>query len=192
MRYFILSQMDVKMDEAETIYVQVVNINHINCIAGTIFTIDIFELQTVTIVQSNIAIITTLETVDWSQNNNEIFITVTGNGNYEYSVDGFDYQDSNQFTNLDAGKFLVYVRDKNSCGVETQEVYLMYYPLFFTPNNDGYTNSWQLIASKKGPYNIIYIYDKYGKLLKQLVLQILVGVVLLMEIHYQLVTIGFY
>lgn len=164
MGYFILSQ----MDEAETIYVQIVNINHINCIVGTIFTIDVFELQTVTVVQSNIAIITNIETVDWSQSNNKIIITVTGNGNYEYSVDGFDYQDSNQFTNFDAGEFLVYVKDKNGCGIVTQEVYLMYYPLFFTPNNDGYNDTWQLLGSKNEPSNKIYIYDRYGKLLKQL------------------------
>lgn len=126
------------------------------------------DSQAVTVVQSDIALITNIETIDWSQSNNEIIVTVFGNGDYEYSIDGFNYQDSNQFTNLNAGEFLVYVRDKNGCGIVKQEVYLMYYPLFFTPNNDGYNDSWQLLGSKNEPANKIYIYDRYGKLLKQL------------------------
>ena len=44
----------------------------------------------------------------------------------------------------------------------------MYYPKFFTPNNDSYNDYWQLLGSKNEPYNKIYIYDRYGKLLKQL------------------------
>jgi len=123
---------------------------------------------TITVVQSDLASITNIETVDWSQSNNEIIVSVSGNGDYEYSIDGINYQNSNYFTNLNAGEYTVYVRDRNGCGIVMQEIYLMYYPKFFTPNNDGYQDYWQLHGSKNEPNNIVYIYDRYRKLLKQL------------------------
>src|SRR5690606_13783681 len=94
--------------------------------------------------------------------------TISGNGDYEYSIDGVYYQNSSHLTNLNAGEYVVYVRDKNGCGITVQEAYLMYYPKFFTPNKDGYNDNWQLYGSKNEPKNIIYIYDRFGKLLKQL------------------------
>jgi len=126
------------------------------------------DSMTITVVQSDIAIITNIDTIDWSQDNNEIIVTISGNGDYEYSIDGVYYQNSSHFTNLNAGEYVVYVRDKNGCGITVQEVYLMYYPKFFTPNKDGYNDNWQLYGSKNEPKNIIYIYDRFGKLLKQL------------------------
>jgi len=124
--------------------------------------------KTIAVVESNIATITNVEMVDWTQNDNVIIVQVDGNGEYEYSLDGFNYQDSNEFTNLNIDDYTIYVRDKNGCGIVTEEVYLLYYPKFFTPNNDGYNDTWQLINSNREPNNKIYIFDRYGKLLKQL------------------------
>ncbi|TXD83314.1 T9SS type B sorting domain-containing protein [Subsaximicrobium wynnwilliamsii] len=124
--------------------------------------------KTLTVVKSNIATITEVETSDWSQDNNAVIIFVDGNGDYEFSLNGFDYQDSNAFNNLDIDDYTVYVRDKNGCGIVSEEIYLLYYPKFFTPNNDGYHDFWQLINSEKEPQNRTFIYDRYGKLIKQL------------------------
>lgn len=124
--------------------------------------------KTLTVTNSNIATITDIETVDWTQNDNVITVFVEGNGDYEYSLDGFIYQDSNQFTNLTIDEYTIYIRDKNGCGVITESVYLLYYPRFFTPNNDGYNDTWQIINSNREPNNKIYVFDRYGKLLKQL------------------------
>ncbi len=124
--------------------------------------------KTVSAANSNIATISSMETVDWTQNNNAISVFVEGNGDYEYSLDGITYQDSNEFTNLAINEYTVYVRDKNGCGIATESIYLLYYPKFFTPNGDGYNDTWQLINSIKEPNNKIYIFNRYGKLLKQL------------------------
>ena len=124
--------------------------------------------KTITVVASNIATIVRVDTIDWTQDANKIVVFVEGNGAYEYSIDGINYQDSNEFTNLSIAEYVVSVRDKNGCGIATESVYLLYYPLFFTPNNDGYNDTWQLLNSKREPNNKIYIYDRYGKLLKQL------------------------
>ncbi len=120
------------------------------------------------VVESNIATITNIETVDWTQNENVITVYVEGNGDYEYSLDGVTYQDENQFTNLNIDDYMVYVRDKNGCGIVTEDIYLLHYPKFFTPNSDGYHDTWQLYNSDKEPNNKIYIFDRYGKLIKQM------------------------
>ena len=78
------------------------------------------------------------------------------------------YQDAHVFENLPIADYTVYVRDKNGCGVRQEDVFLMYYPKFFTPNNDGQHDTWQIFNSGLEPNNRIYIYDRYGKLLKQL------------------------
>ncbi len=125
-------------------------------------------IEDISVVESSIATITEIKIGDWSKSENLIIILVEGSGDYEYSIDGINYQDSNQFTNLEYSDYIVYVRDKNGCGVVTQEVYLVYYPRFFTPNNDGKNDTWQLYNSNKEPNNKIYIFDRYGKLIKQI------------------------
>lgn len=124
--------------------------------------------KTITVSESRIATIIDIETIDFTQNNNSIIIFIEGQGNYEYSLDGITYQDNNQFSNLYIDDYIVYVRDKGGCGISTEEIYLLFYPKFFTPNNDGFNDTWQLINATKEPNNIIYVFDKYGKLLKQL------------------------
>ncbi len=124
--------------------------------------------KAVTVIASGPAKITDIQTKDWTISNNEVVILTEGTGNYEYSLDGIQYQDSNEFKNLNVDDYTIFVRDKNGCGVVTEDIYLMYYPHFFTPNGDGYNDTWQIINSDKEPLNKIYIYDRYGKLLKQL------------------------
>lgn len=124
--------------------------------------------KTITVSISNIAIITEIETVDWSQNDNTISVYVEGDGNYEYSLDGTNYQDDNSFSGLNIDEYTVYVRDKNGCGIVSKDVYLMYYPRYFTPNGDGENEEWQIINSVKEPNNKVYVYDRYGKLIYQL------------------------
>lgn len=124
--------------------------------------------KTISVVISNIATITNIETVDWTQNANVISVFAEGNGDYEYSIDGFNYQDDNVFSNLSIDDYTVYVRDKKGCGISTEEVYLLYYPKFFTPNGDDVNDYWQIINSAKEPNNELYIYNRYGKLITRL------------------------
>lgn len=41
-------------------------------------------------------------------------------------------------------------------------------PNFFTPNDDGDNDFWQIKNSTKEPLNILYIYNRYSKLIVQL------------------------
>ncbi|MEC4049444.1 T9SS type B sorting domain-containing protein [Flavobacterium sp. SUN046] len=121
-----------------------------------------------TIFLSNYATITNIELVDWTDFQNVITVQVSGIGNYEYSLDGIHYQDSNVFSNLDIGIYHVYVKDKFGCGVVSEEVFLMNYPKFFTPNNDGVNDNWRIYFSHFEPGIRTEILDRFGKLIKVL------------------------
>lgn len=118
--------------------------------------------QNFSVENSSLATIQSIQVVDFSDNN-AIIVSVSGTGNYEYSIDGFQYQDSHFFSHLDSGEYLVFVRDKNGCGIISTNVYLLDYPKFFTPNGDGYNDYWQVKFSKNEPNMKVSIFDRFGK-----------------------------
>lgn len=97
-----------------------------------------------------------------------IVATATGSGDYQYSLDGGPFQDSNTFTGVSIGEHTVTVRDRNGCGEISQTVSVIGYRKFFTPNGDGYNETWQIVGVEALPDSKIYIFDRHGKLLKQL------------------------
>lgn len=103
---------------------------------------------------------------DWSSRN-YIEIIAVGDAALEYSIDGVHYTDSNYFENLRGGSYTVYARDKNGCGLASQEVVLLDYPEFFSQNNDGYNDHWQVSGFATTSDNVISIYYRYGSLLSQ-------------------------
>jgi gliding motility-associated-like protein len=121
-----------------------------------------------TVELSNAATITNIETQDWTDTENIIIVNTSGLGNYEFSIDGINYQDSNIFSGLNSGEYTVYVRDKNGCGISEDEIFLLMYPKFFTPNGDGYNDTWAIKFSHIEPNSKVDIFDRYGKLLKKL------------------------
>ncbi len=117
---------------------------------------------------SGTAIITSVDIVDFSGSENSININYTGIGNYEFSIDGVHFQNNPQFNNLVEGNYLIYIRDINGCGFPTPtKVFVLDYPRFFTPNGDSYNDFWTIKNSAKYPNMMIYVYDKYGKLITQ-------------------------
>ena len=119
--------------------------------------------------KSNIATITSVETKDWTDNQNIITVFAAGAGDFEYSIDGIHFQDSYQFPALYSGAYTVHVRDKNGCGTATDEVFLLMYPKYFTPNGDGFNDTWNIKFSESEANLTIKIFDRYGKLIKELI-----------------------
>ncbi len=119
------------------------------------------SVVTVEVVQ--MPIISNIEVIEFSDNNSLAF-EVNGNELYEYSIDGIDYQEHPFFDRLEPGSYMIYARDKRGCAVTTATAVILGYPKFFTPNNDGYNDHWNIIGSKDMAYTI-EIYDRYGKLL---------------------------
>lgn len=116
------------------------------------------------VINSNPATIVEVNTKDWARGNNSIEVLVMGQGDYEYSLDGVNYQISNIFNSLTEYEYLVHVRDKNGCGISLKRVYLLDYPDFFTPNGDGFNDYWQIINAKQEIFTKTLIFDRYGKL----------------------------
>lgn len=135
---------------------------------STIPTISCSSTKTVTVTESDEAVFNNVSIVDWTVSDNEISVFVDGIGDYEYSIDGTNYQDSNLFSGLEPGDYTVFVKDKLGCGVIQEAVYLLFYPYFFTPNNDNYNDFWQIKFSETEPNLEIFIFDRFGKLLTTL------------------------
>ena len=106
----------------------------------------------------------TIDIDDWTELNDSFTLNATGKGNYHYSLDNKKYQDSPVFENLKRGIYTVYIKDKNGCGMVSQKVVLLNYPKFFTPNSAGINDTWRIEYSWFEPEALIYIYDRYGKL----------------------------
>ncbi|WP_445457532.1 choice-of-anchor L domain-containing protein [Flavobacterium sp. HNIBRBA15423] len=128
-----------------------------------------FKTITITVIESSIATIENINIVDIADNNTATIIP-SGNGTYEFSLNGINYQDSATFNNLVADEYTAYVRDKNGCGITSETFYILDYPKFFTPNGDGINDAWKIEnLEKRGlESSKIYIFDRFGKLLKQI------------------------
>lgn len=104
------------------------------------------------------------------ENSIEILTVNLGIGDYEFALNDpmGSYQDSPKFNNLSPGDYQLHIRDKNGCGIYTQDVSILGYDRFFSPNGDGINDTWR-IKGALGNFQDdgkIYIYDRYGKLLK--------------------------
>ncbi|MFG4003737.1 T9SS type B sorting domain-containing protein [Flavobacterium aquidurense] len=115
------------------------------------------------------AFITETVVKDFSGVDNSVLIKYTGNGNYEFSLDGTVFQDDPLFTNVRPGTYTAIARDKNGCGLSNSLItYVIDYPRFFTPNADGYNDLWLITNIAQLPNYKIYIFDRYGKFLKEM------------------------
>ncbi|MFI0490234.1 T9SS type B sorting domain-containing protein [Flavobacterium sp.] len=129
------------------------------------------RIRTLKVTASDKAIIQSIVVVDLTEVNS-VTINVTGNGNYVYSLDdrnGF-YQESNYFENVAYGIHEVFVSDKNGCGNASKTFAVIGVPKFFTPNNDGFNDYWNIkgVNANFNANAVIYIFDRYGKFLKQI------------------------
>ena len=122
------------------------------------------------VVLSEIATVNRIETNDFTeaQNSFTVFINQADMVNYRFSLDNVNFQESNVFSGLSPGDYNVYIRDINGCDSAVQEVSLMNYARFITPNGDGYNDHWKIINAKPDAEYSVSIFDRYGKLLKRL------------------------
>jgi gliding motility-associated-like protein len=128
--------------------------------------------RTVEVVISELA---TIENIDitnaLSGDDGRVEVTVSGNSEYDYSVyEGVGFQEEPIFENLPAGFYTLYVRDKQGCGITTAPFSIIGYPRFFTPNDDGFNDFWQIkgVNSMVEADALIFIFDRYGKLIEQI------------------------
>ncbi|MCF6182695.1 T9SS type B sorting domain-containing protein [Lutibacter sp.] len=107
-----------------------------------------------------------LEIIDNTSNNS---ITVNTNNlpssNYEFSLDSDIFQTNNVFQTVSGGLHTVKIRDIENCLEASVQVNLISIPNFFTPNNDGSNDTWQVTGIDNQPNTKIYVFDRFGKLI---------------------------
>ena len=127
------------------------------------------QIIAVSVLPSSPPTVVNFTVTDAFEENQTISIATSGNGgDYEYKLDFGTYQDSPIFENISSGEHKITVRDKNGCGTFADTVMVINYPKYFTPNSDGYNDTWNVSGMINQPNSIIYIFDRFGKLLKQI------------------------
>ena len=154
-----------------------INASEIDVNLAGIYTVEITSSdgctvsRNIIVTNSNIATIVNYEVSETMYPNRvSIKINVTGEGDYIYAVDDYDFQNSPIFDNLLYGYHIVTVKDKNGCIPNTQkEITILDYPKFFTPENDDINNTWNLNNINSllhfNTVSDITIFDRYGKIM---------------------------
>ncbi|MFD2550297.1 T9SS type B sorting domain-containing protein, partial [Bizionia sediminis] len=132
------------------------------CSNESSFTVSVYPAINFTLTENNISI-----------NGDTVTVTMANTAiTYEYALDTGSFQLGNIFSGLTPGTHILYVQDENGCVIksvmfEIEGPESIIIPLFFTPNGDGQNDIWQVTDPKNSIQSIV-IFDRYGKLLKQL------------------------
>ncbi|WP_029037806.1 T9SS type B sorting domain-containing protein [Salinimicrobium xinjiangense] len=94
-----------------------------------------------------------------------VIIQPAHTGEFEYSLDGINFQSSGTFENIPGGIYTAYVRDLEGCNTVSKEFPHIVLPQFITPNSDGFNDQFELKGVEYFSNSEIRIYDRYGKLL---------------------------
>ncbi|NER17298.1 T9SS type B sorting domain-containing protein [Spongiivirga citrea] len=95
-----------------------------------------------------------------------VILKTENEGDFEYSLDGSFYQDSNFFQFVPGGVYTAYARNKNGCEITTREFHHLQIPKFFTPNNDGFHDTFSIGGLDFFTSYSVSIFNRYGKLIK--------------------------
>lgn len=148
----------IQVNQAGTYTVKVTNIHGCS------------KIRTLTVLPSNNATIQEIAIVDLVANNTvTVLLAPESIGSYQYSLDlpGGPFQDSNHFENVSPGFHTVYIYDIHGCGIVKKDISVLQIPNYFTPNGDGYNDTWNIIGINSIFYSDakIYVFDRFGKLL---------------------------
>lgn len=110
-----------------------------------------------------------VDVLDDLSDSNIIEVFAVRDGPYEYSLNGGEFQDSPVFTDVPPGLNTIEIVNTNGCGTSEPVPFLVVgYPKFFTPNGDGRHDAWNVLGIETLTDPVVFIFDRYGKLLKQL------------------------
>ncbi|SFZ93980.1 gliding motility-associated C-terminal domain-containing protein [Flaviramulus basaltis] len=128
---------------------------------------DCSNTKSFSVIESEEANINFTTTVDFADPNS-ITVDINGIGDYVFIIDDGEPQTSNVFENVTFGIHMITIRDLNGCKDVTTDVVVIDAPKFFTPNSDSYSDTWHIIGINQLPGTVVFIYNRYGKLLKTL------------------------
>ncbi|MGH2664454.1 T9SS type B sorting domain-containing protein [Flavobacterium sp.] len=108
------------------------------------------------------------ELIAFEAENTVTAIVIPQSPDYLYSMDNTGWQTSNVFTNITAGEHTITVTNKYNCGAVSTQIVLVDYPKFFTPNGDGYHDTWNIGGTQALESIQIHIFDRFGKFIKEI------------------------
>ena len=100
---------------------------------------------------------------------NSIHIQALGN-DYSYSFDGVNWQSENVIVGLSSGVYKIFVRNASGCVFVVGEAVIFKWTNFLSPNQDLHNDKWEINGLEKYKNVEIKIFDRYGKLLVNKVL----------------------
>ena len=108
-----------------------------------------------------------LNNIDVNINNNTILIHVSEDNENLYALDNAygNYQMAYLFTNVQPGTHTIYAKNKFNCGISSRKVFLLGFPKFFTPNNDGLNDEWGIkgLDFQNFTFSKVDIFNRFGK-----------------------------
>ncbi|MHA3788783.1 T9SS type B sorting domain-containing protein [Flavobacterium hauense] len=110
-------------------------------------------------------IVYTLDIKDFTIDDNSITVVMPDAQDYEFALDNGAYSDNPKFTNLGTGSFTIHIRAKSGCKSVSEEVIILNYPRFFTPNGDNQNEVWRIPYLNLEPNAQVTIFDRYGKII---------------------------
>ena len=106
---------------------------------------------------------------DVFSNKNVLTIIVQGgDGPFQFQLDDNPFQTNNVYNALKPGIHKVTVASENNCTYFSKEVIVLGYPKFFTPNQDGYNEFWNIYNFENRAIGEVSIFDRYGKFIKKM------------------------
>lgn len=123
--------------------------------------------RTVNVTTSNSPAISSIDIEDMSTNNT-VTINTQNSGTYEFNLDDGTFQASNVFEGVAPGVHTVTMRDPYGCGEVQEEIVVVGFLAIFSPNGDVLNETWQIEGLSTLNSPIVTIYDRYGKLIKQM------------------------
>ncbi len=100
-----------------------------------------------------------------TSNRTDIIVNLEEQGDFEYSLDGFTYQNSNTFKNVRGGLYRIFVRNRNGCNPISQEYIHLEIPFFITPNGDNANDNLIIYGIKNYALSRVSIFDRFGRLI---------------------------
>ncbi len=141
----------ITVETAGTYFCEVTN--SAGCSTTAVFNVDLVEIpviQELVVIDDNLTII------------------LENSGIFQYSINGREWTNRNTFDITTFLQVLVRVRDLEGCSIVTQEFIRIDIPKYFTPNNDGFNDTFEIRGIDRFPQARLEIFDRYGKLLKQI------------------------